>query len=72
MRIPDLPTIGRRYVRGVIQTYLDGRRELEWALGCIRQSGVGFPDVVQILAQLRSHEPGPRWERLSSLLQPKP
>ena len=66
MKIKSAKEVSRRYARGSIIAYTGGRKNENWAVGCIQSSGVTKEDLEEIFQFVESL-PGYNNSRLKGL-----
>ncbi len=66
MRGIDLERAGERYVHGMMQAYLEGKKNLDWIKSVI---GKPTPTVREMFEQLKGYGDPARYKELSDWLQ---
>ncbi len=70
MEIVPLEEIVRRYVVGVVRAYLEGRRNLTWAVRCIDRSGERPVQIREIIARHKGWSDPKLWQVLAKAYEP--
>jgi len=66
VRIPPIEEIDRRYIRGSLEAFLSGKKNLNWIMGVIAKSGVlQYKGMLQeIFNDLQGYEKTPRYQEI--------
>ena len=66
VRIPPMKEIVRRYVKGSLEAFLEGKKSLNWIMGVIGQSGaLQHKEMLrEIFNDLRGYEKLPRYQEI--------
>jgi len=56
----------KKYARNSLRAYLEGKKNLDWALGVVRSSGVHGQALTEILEYLKGYSASDRYQEVFS------
>lgn len=55
MKVTDLDTAAKRYLRGSIEAYLEGKKNLNWITGIVKTNYISREILTEILSRLTTY-----------------